>query len=251
MIYNPFSLEGKTILVTGASSGIGQGCALMASKLGAKVIVCGRNEERIQETIQSLEGEGHIAFAGDLTEASIIEKLVEETPTLDGAVFSAGITMTAPFTFSTREKFDKVFNVNFFSPIELLRLLVKKKKLVSGGSAVFISSIGGNFVSSVGNCIYGASKASLNSMVKVCALELAPKKIRVNAICPGMVETALVKKFSENITAEDMQKDLALYPLKRYGQPEDIAGGVVYLLSNASSWVTGQAMCIDGGITAY
>lgn len=248
---NPFSLEGKTLLVTGASSGIGQGCAVMASQLGAKVIVCGRDEERIQQTLDMMTGEGHSSFAGDLTDATTIEKLVSEVQTLDGAVFSAGITMTAPFTFSTREKFDKVFDINFFSPIELLRLLVKKKRINNGGSVVFISSIGGNFVSSVGNCIYGASKASLNSMVKVCALELAPKKIRINAVCPGMVETALVKKFSENITAEDMQKDLALYPLKRYGQPEDIAGGVVYLLSDAASWVTGQALCIDGGITAY
>lgn len=251
MISNPFSLEGKTILVTGASSGIGQGCALMASKLGAKVIVCGRDEERIRQTIEMLEGDGHSSFSGDLTDAMLIEKLVSEVPSLDGAVFSAGITMTAPFSFSTREKFDKVFDINFFSPIELMRLLVKKKKITNGGSIVFISSIGGNFVSSVGNCIYGASKASINSMVKVCALELAPKKIRINAVCPGMVETALVKKFSENITEEEMKKDLALYPLKRYGQPEDIAGGVVYLLSDAASWVTGQALCIDGGITAY
>ncbi len=248
---NPFSLEGKTILVTGASSGIGQGCAVMISQMGAKVIVCGRDENRIQQTLNMLKGDGHTSFMGDLTDTATIEKLITDVPSLDGAVFSAGITMTAPFTFSTREKFDKVFDVNFFSPIELLRLLIKKKKLVNGGSAVFISSIGGNFVSSVGNCIYGASKASINSMVKVCALELAPKKIRINAVCPGMVETALVKKFAENITEEDMQKDLALYPLKRYGQPEDIAGGVVYLLSDAASWVTGQAICIDGGITAY
>lgn len=248
---NPFSLEGKTILVTGASSGIGQGCAVMAAQMGAKVIVSGRNEERLQETLKQLQGEGHTTFAGDLTDVSVIEKMVGEVPALDGVVFSAGISMTAPFAFTTREKFDKVFNVNFFSPIELLRLLVKKKKLVNGSSVVFISSVGGNFGFSVGNGAYGASKAALNSMSRLCSLELAPKKIRVNAICPGMVETPLVQGFSQNITEEEKQRDIDFYPLKRYGKPEDIAGGVVYLLSEAASWVTGQAICIDGGITAY
>ncbi|MCQ2224382.1 MAG: SDR family oxidoreductase [Paludibacteraceae bacterium] len=248
---NPFSLEGKTILVTGASSGIGQGCAVMAAQMGAKVIVSGRNEERLQETLKQLQGEGHTTFAGDLTDAAVIEKMVGEVPALDGVVFSAGISMTAPFAFTTREKFDKVFNVNFFSPIELLRLLVKKKKLVNGSSVVFISSVGGNFGFSVGNGAYGASKAALNSMSRLCSLELAPKKIRVNAICPGMVETPLVQGFSQNITEEEKQRDIDFYPLKRYGKPEDIAGGVVYLLSEAASWVTGQAICIDGGITAY
>lgn len=249
--HNPFSLEGKTILVTGASSGIGQGCAVMAAQMGAKLILSGRNEERLQETLSQLEGEGHTLFAGDLTDASVIERMVAEVPALNGVVFSAGISMTAPFTFSTREKFDKVFNVNFFSPIELLRLLVKKKKLVAGASVVFISSVGGNFGFSVGNGVYGASKAALNSMSRLCSLELAPKKIRVNSVCPGMVDTPLVQGFSENITEEEKQKDINFYPLKRYGKPEDIAGGVVYLLSEAASWVTGQAICIDGGITAY
>lgn len=88
---NPFSLEGKTILVTGASSGIGQGCAVMAAQMGAKVIVCGRNEDRLQQTLSQLPGEGHATFAGDLTDASVIEKMVAEVPVLDGAVFSAGI----------------------------------------------------------------------------------------------------------------------------------------------------------------
>lgn len=249
--HNPFSLEGKTILVTGASSGIGQGCAVMAAQMGAKLILSGRNEERLQETLSQLEGEGHSLFAGDLTDATVIERLVSEVPTLNGVVFSAGISMTAPFTFSTREKFDKVFNVNFFSPVELLRLLVKKKKLVAESSVVFISSVGGNFGFSVGNGVYGASKAALNSISRLCSLELAPKKIRVNSICPGMVDTPLVQGFSENITEEEKQKDINFYPLKRYGKPEDIAGGVVYLLSEAASWVTGQAICIDGGITAY
>ena len=248
---NPFSLEGKTILVTGASSGIGQGCALMAAQMGAKVIVCGRNEERLKETISQMPGEGHSTFVGELTDQSIIEQLVAEIPPLNGVVFSAGISMTAPFAFSTREKFNKVFDVNFFSPIEILRLLVKKKKLVNEASVVFISSVGGNFGFSVGNGIYGASKAALNSMSRLCSPELAPKKIRVNSICPGMVVTPLVEGFAKNITQEEIQKDMDFYPLKRYGKPEDIAGGVVYLLSDAASWVTGQAICIDGGITAY
>lgn len=248
MNYNPFSLEGKTILVTGASSGIGQASAIEVSKFGANVIVCGRNNERLGHTLALLDGDNNSTFEGDLLEQDVVERLVKETPNLDGLVLSAGKGLTLPFPFCTREKFDEIFNINFFSPVELLRLLVKKKKLNQNCSVVIIVSIGGTHIHSVGNSIYGASKSALQSMVNFTAMELAPKKIRVNGICPGMVNTPLIKRGT--LTEEQFKSDIDRYPLKRYGEPRDVAYGAVYLLSDASSWVTGASLIIDGGLTA-
>jgi NAD(P)-dependent dehydrogenase (short-subunit alcohol dehydrogenase family) len=246
--YNPFSLEGKTILVTGASSGIGRQTAIECSKMGAKVIVCGRNQERLNETLSSMEGEGHVLFTGDLLEEGVINQLVLEIPNVDGAVLAAGRGLTLPFQFSTREKFDEIFNINFFSNVELLRMLAKKKKINANGSVVVIVSIGGTKKFAPGNGIYGAAKAALNSMVHFAAIELAPKKVRVNGICPGMIDTPLIHRGT--ISDEQLKLDAENYPLKRYGKPEDVAMGAVYLLSEASSWVTGHSLVIDGGMTA-
>ena len=245
--YNPFSLDGKTILVTGASSGIGQETAIQCSKMGAKVVITARNEERLKETFDSLEGDEHILFLAELTDQSQVESLVSQLPTLHGVVLCAGKGMTLPFPFCTREKYDDIFNVNFFAPIELLRLLVKKKKLAQGSSVVFVSSIGGVESFSLGNGVYGASKAALNSTMRFCARELATKKIRVNCVNPGMVNTKLIQ--GGIISDEQHKLDMEKYPLKRYGEPEDIAYGIIYLLSNASSWVTGHSLIIDGGVT--
>lgn len=245
--YNPFSLEGKTVLVTGASSGIGQETAIQCSKMGAKVIVIARNEERLKETLSQLEGEGHQMMLAELTNQEEIEHLVGVVPSLQGLVLCAGKGMTSPFPFSTRDKYDEVFNVNYFAPVELLRLLVKKKKLEKESSIVFVSSIGGVKSFQFGNGVYGASKAALNSTMKFCAKELAPKKIRVNSVNPGMVNTKLIQ--SGTISEEQYMSDMERYPLKRYGEPEDIAYGIIYLLSNVSSWITGHSLVIDGGYT--
>lgn len=245
--YNPFSLEGKTVLVTGASSGIGQKTAIECSKLGAKVIVTARNEGRLNETLGQMEGEGHLLHVADLTCQEQVEDLVAQLNPLDGVVLCAGKGMTLPFPFCTREKYNEIFDVNYFAPVELLRLLVKKKKLVQNSSVVFVSSIGGVESFSLGNGVYGASKAAVNSTMKFCARELAPKKIRVNSVNPGMVNTKLIQGGA--ITEEQHKLDMEKYPLKRYGEPEDIAWGIIYLLSNASSWVTGHSLFIDGGVT--
>ena len=247
MSYNPFTLEGKTILVTGASSGIGRATAIECSRMGAKVIITGRNEERLKETFQQMDGIGHQIIQAELTDAPCVQNLVSSIDIINGLVLCAGIGNTNPFLFSTRDKYDKVFDVNYFAPVELLRLLVKKKKLTVGGSVVVVSSIGGNMSFSIGNSIYGASKAALNSTMKFCAKELAPKKIRVNSVNPGMVNTQLIT--SGIITEEQHKLDMEKYPLKRYGEPEEIAWGIIYLLSEASAWTTGHSLIIDGGVT--
>ena len=245
--YNPYSLEGKTVLVTGASSGIGQETAIQCSKMGAKVIVTARNEERLKETLSQLEGEGHQMILAELTNQEDVERLVGVVTALKGIVLCAGKGMTTPFPFSTRDKYDEIFDVNFFAPVELLRLLVKKKKLEKESSVVIVSSVGGNMSFNIGNGVYGASKAALNSMMKFCAKELAMKKIRVNSVNPGMVNTKLIQ--DGTISEEQHKLDMEKYPLKRYGEPEEIAYGIIYLLSDASSWVTGHSLIIDGGLT--
>lgn len=246
--YNPFSLEEKTVLITGASSGIGAETAVECSRLGATVIISGRNESRLQETFSRLDrssSQGHQMVLADLTDETDIARLIEQIDCINGLVLCAGKGMTAPFSFCSREKYEDLFNINFFAPVELLRLLIKKKKLNREASVVFVSSVGGNGSYKIGNAIYGASKAALDSTMKFCAKELAGKRIRVNSVCPGMVDTEFVRNslFSE----EQLKVEIEKYPLKRFGNPLDIADGIVYLLSDASSWVTGIPLVIDGG----
>lgn len=244
---NPFSLEGRTILVTGASSGIGRRTAIDCSRMGARVIITGRNKERLDEVLGQMEGTGNLAVIADLTQQDQLEHLLEQLPLVDGVVLCAGQGTVVPFKMADRKKIDPIFEINYFAPVELLRMLLKKKKLANGASVVFVSSIGGIDSITIGNSIYGASKAALNSAMRFCALELSPKKIRVNSVCPGMVNTKLIKGGA--VSEEQHQADMQKYPLKRYGEPEDIANGIIYLLSDAASWVTGHSLVIDGGYT--
>lgn len=243
--YNPFSLEGKTILVTGASSGIGRSTAIECSKMGAKLVITARNKERLQETFNQLEGGGHIQLLGDLTDENDVERIINEVPNLDGLVNNAGISIVKPVTFVNNEDLQKVFNTNTFAPILFTRLLLKKKKINSKASIVFTSSIAAMH-SSLGNSMYGASKAAIMAFMHYCARELAGKQIRANAVHPAMINTKLISGGA--ISSDQHDIDMQKYPLKRYGEPEEVAWAIIYLLSNASAWVTGTSMIIDGGI---
>ena len=247
MAYNPFSLKTKTILVTGASSGIGRAIAMECSKLGATVVITARNEERLKETLMKLEGEQPGYINADLSKDEDIKYLVDNCPQLDGLVNCAGFTKIKPFQFASKEDYKNGMETNFFGPTELTRLLVNSKKISFGASIVFISSISGVFTSYMGNSMYSASKSAINGLVKNIALELSLKKIRVNSVNPGMIETNILTE--ENITGEQMEEDMKRYPLKRYGKPEDVAFAAIYLLSDASSWITGSNILIDGGYT--
>lgn len=249
MIANPFSLEGKTILVTGASSGIGRKVAIECARMGANVVITARNEERLNETFNSLDGDSdnHRIIVADLLVPEQLETIISQVPSLDGVVLCSGKGLTLPMQFATRDKFDDIFDTNFFAPFELLRMLYKKKKIQKAGSVVVLASLGGTQIFSGSNGVYGASKAALQSAMMFCAKEFAGRKIRVNCICPGMVDTPLIHRGT--VTEEQLKENEKLYPLGRYGQPEDIAYASVYLLSNASSWVTGQSLVLDGGIS--
>lgn len=219
--YNPFSIVGKTILVTGASSGIGKAVAVECSKLGAKVIITGRDEERLDKTFSVLEGEENSKIKIDLSNLSSLEYLVEEISLVDGIVHCAGLTRILPFKYVTKDELDKVFSVNFYAPVELTRLLLKNKKISKKASIVFVSSISGVCCSAIASSIYSASKGALNGIIKGMALDLASKNIRVNSIIPGVIDTSFFK--DSGITEEDLNMGIKQYPLGRYGAPEEVA----------------------------
>ena len=247
MSYNPYSLEGKTILVTGASSGIGKATAIECSKLGARVVITGRDEARLQQTLSSLEGEGHVVITADLGEDDGIRFLVERVPVLNGIVHAAGISDTVLFQFLKKERLENIFNINFFAPVVLSQLLLKKKLLQKGGSIVFLSSIDGPVTAHIGNSMYSATKGALSAMMQNMSIELASKGIRVNAVLPGMTETPLIH--NDDITQGQLNKDMELYPLKRYADPREIAWAIIYLLSDASTFTIGASLVVDGGFT--
>ena len=247
--YNPFSLKGKTILITGASSGIGKGSAIECSKMGAKVIITARNEERLRETLLQLKGEGHELRICDLADNKAIKEMVDTLPELHGVVNNAGFTITRPIRKIEDEAFHHIIQVNTIAPVMILKYLMNAKKLLNGSSVVFTSSLAGVGRMSVGNTMYGCSKGAISAFVQGAAKEFASKGIRVNAVCPAMVETQIMS--AGVITKEQVEQTKKLYPLGRFGTPEDVAWAMVFLLSDASSWITGINLVIDGGRALY
>lgn len=242
--FNPFTLEGKTILVTGASSGIGRGIAIACSKMGATVIINGRNEQRLAETMTEMQGEENISLAADLSDSNSLTGMVSRLPKLDGIVHCAGIGQRVLCKQLQEADLDTMMDVNFKAPVMLQTEILKQKKINKGASIVFIASIASDSPS-IGNAIYSASKGAIISYANCLALELAPRKIRVNCILPAMIWTDLILK--GGITEEELKEDEKKYPLKRYGKPEDIANLSIYLLSNAAAWMTGSSIKITGG----
>lgn len=244
MSFNPFSLEGKTILVTGASSGIGRGIAIACSKMGAIIILTGRNTLKLDATLAQLEPGEHKILPADLTQHESIADLMEQLPTLNGVVHCAGIGQRVLCKMATAQDVDAVMDTNFKGPVLFQTELIKRKKIAKGASIVFIASIS-SWSPSIGNAFYSASKGAIISYANCLALELAPRKVRVNCISPAMVWTDLV--LQEGVEEEQLKLDEQKYPLKRYGTPDDIANLAIYMLSDASTWMTGSNVNITGG----
>lgn len=242
--FNPFSLEGKTILVTGASSGIGRGIAIACSKMGAVVILNGRDTIKLDATLAQLEAGEHKIVPADLTNSEYVSRMIAELPTLDGIVHCAGIGQRVLCKVATEKEVDSVMDANFKAPVLLQTELMKHKKINKGASVVFIASIS-TWSPSIGNAFYSASKAAIVSYANCLALELAPRKVRVNCISPAMVWTDLIVQ--EGVDEDQLKADEQKYPLKRYGTPEDIANLAIYMLSDASTWMTGSNVKISGG----
>lgn len=243
--FNPFTLEGKTILVTGASSGIGRGIAIACSKMGASVIVNGRNEQRLSETMSEMEGDDNLSLAADLSDNVALAEMVAKLPKLDGIVHCAGIGQRILCKQLQESDLENMMNVNFKAPVMLQTEILKQKKINKSASIVFIASIACDSPT-IGNAMYSASKGAIISYANCLALELAPRLIRVNYILPAMIWTDLI--FKGGITEEELKEDEKKYPLKRYGKPEDIANLSIYLLSDAAAWMTGSSIKITGGV---
>jgi NAD(P)-dependent dehydrogenase (short-subunit alcohol dehydrogenase family) len=244
MVFNPFSLEGKNILVTGASSGIGRSIAITVSKMGASVIISGRKEAKLQETLSMMVGGHNSIVKADLTVSDDIHNLVSSLPILDGVVHSAGIGHRVPAKLISESDIDMVMDSNFSGAVLLQASLLKNKKINKNSSIVFIASKAADYPS-LGNAIYSASKGAIIAYSRCLALELAPRGIRVNCICPTMVWTDLIKQ--NEVTEEELRNSEKQYPLKRFGRPEDIAYLSIYLLSDASAWMTSSCIDITGG----
>lgn len=238
-----FSLAGKTILVTGASSGIGRAIAIACAQAGASVVLNGRNQQRLQAAFEALAGDGHQVIAADLIIAEQRDALAEQVPVLDGVVHCAGIGSRVLCKMLEEQDVSRVMQANFEAPVLLQAELLREKKIAKEASIVFIASAAA-MMPSVGNAIYSASKAATIAYAKCLAQELANRKIRVNCISPAMVWTDLALV---GATEEQLREAEQNYPLKRYAQPEDIAGLAIYLLSDSSNWVTGSNYEMTGG----
>lgn len=242
---NPFSLEGKTVLVTGAASGIGRAVAILSAQQGAKLVLLDLNEQGLQDTVATIEDGDVETHAIDLTNLEQLASVVSTLPKLDGVVSNAGIVYSLLAKFNEPKDMEKIFKINTFSHINLVQELIRQKKINKGASIVFTSSMSGVYCGLAGGSLYGATKAALVGYAKALAIELAPRGIRVNTVHPGMIETPLTQGTA--LSAEQLAEDAKNYPLGRYGKPEEVAAAMVYLLSDATAWMTGSKLLIDGG----
>lgn len=242
---NPFSLEGKTVLITGAASGIGRAAAIQCAEMGAKILLFDLNEQGLQETQKQITHYNSEYFAIDLTDSDKLIETIGFLPKLDGVVSNAGIVLSLLAKFSEPKDLDRIFKVNTFSHINLIQQLIDQKKLNKGASIVFTSSMSGVYCGIAGGSLYGATKSAILGYSKALAIELAPRGIRVNTIHPGMIETPLTSGTA--LSKELLEEDAKNYPLGRYGKPDEIAYSIVYLLSDTTTWMTGTQLLIDGG----
>jgi len=246
MSSNPFTLQGKTVLITGAASGIGKATALLCAQMGATTILVDLNEKGLSSTRTEIDNlEGCSIYSLNLTDDAAVATFVGSIPKLDGVVSNAGIVKSLLAKFNEKEDMEKIFQINTFSHINLIQELIKQKRINKGASIVMTSSMSGVFCGLAGGSLYGATKAALVGYAKALAIELAPRGIRVNTVHPGMIETPLTKDTA--LSAELLAEDAKNYPLGRYGKPEEIAAAMVYLLSDATIWMTGSKLLIDGG----
>lgn len=244
MVRDIFGLTGKTVLVTGASSGIGRATAIECAKSGATVFLTARNQERLQQTLQMMPEGNHQIIPAELTSEEDIEHLADAVASLDGIALVAGINDKQIVKKLNGDFISKMLSTNFSGPALLIKALLKKKKINKLASIVFMSSVSA-FYPSVSNALYAASKAAVNQFSKVLALEVLSLKARVNCIQPAFVETDMIYKYGE----ETLNEIRSNYPLGRFAKPEEIAYAVIYYFSDATQMVTGTSLVVDGGYT--
>jgi NAD(P)-dependent dehydrogenase (short-subunit alcohol dehydrogenase family) len=249
-MHNPMDLTGKRILITGASSGIGRACAILAARLGASVVMVARDEKRLAETLTQIPGGEHTVISFDLKELDRYEELFVRCASgqkLSGIVHAAGIGPAMPIQSVSLAAMQEVMSINYFAFMELVKWF-SKKKYSSGGSVVGVSSVSGS-VGWQGVSLYSGSKGAMDSSVRSLAVELAPKKIRVNSVVPSYIRTTMNDESISVGSDEAIQQILAKQPLG-IGEPEDVANAVAFLLSDAAKFITGTQLVVDGGYLA-
>ena len=244
-----YELTGRRILITGASSGIGRACAIAASEMGAIVILTGRRSEALEETRSYCHGEGHIVVAGDITAADFIAELVEKAGKLDGLVHAAGIAPMFPVGMLTDEHVESVMRTNYYAFLELMKCYSKKRYRNDSFSVVAVSSVS-HEAGWAGGSIYCGSKGALSSSIRALAVELASKRIRVNAVCPSNIRTPLYEAGASDLNDEEALVELLKKQPLGLGEPEQVAWPVCFLLSDAASFITGVNLPVDGGYLA-
>lgn len=254
MNYNPFNLENKVIIVTGASSGIGAQCAIDCSKMGAKVVLVARNEERLLHTLSQMEGKGHLVLPLDLSLSKDLKEIVKDVVSkmgqINGVVNCAGMSSVTPLKLVTGELLDLFFRTNVYSAINLSKEITRVGNYDKEGgcSIIFLSSIMG-LVGEKCKTLYSATKGALIAATRSMACELAKNKVRVNVVSPGAIETPINAKLP-HMADPALRKELEDKHLLGLGECSDISNACIYLLSDAARWVTGQNLVVDGGYTA-
>ncbi|MDB5961241.1 MAG: oxidoreductase [Massilia sp.] len=246
MTASPFSLQGRHILVTGASSGIGAAAARLCARMGASVTVCGRDAVRLAQVLASLEGGGHASVVGDLLDPAARETLVAQAPLLDGCVFSAGIAALAPVRMVSQRHLDAMFATNFDAPMLLTQLLLAKRKIAAGASLVYVTSAAQHW-GFAGSAMYAGAKAALTAAVRTLAAEQARQGIRANCVSPGYVETPMLAGLQAGVSMAAAQAPAALGAI----EADDVAGPIVYLLAPASRWVSRASLVVDAGLSLH
>lgn len=248
----PYAFNGRRVLVTGASAGIGRACAVALAELGARVVASGRNTARLAETLAALPGEGHAAAAFDLADGdgipAWVKALAADGP-LWGVAHCAGMQSSKPVRGVDMAYFDQMMRGNLLSALALARGLRQKGCCAADGGAMALVSSVAAFIGQPGNVVYSAAKGGLVSATRGLAMELLRDKIRVNCVAPAMVETEMMERFRQTTTAEQFERIREAHPMG-FGQPKDVAAAVAFLLSDAARWINGVCLPVDGGYLA-
>jgi NAD(P)-dependent dehydrogenase (short-subunit alcohol dehydrogenase family) len=250
--FNPMSLAGRTILVTGASSGIGRATAIYASRLGARLVICGRNQERMDAVMGELHGGGHTQQVFDFAQLDQIvpwlKSVCAQVGPLNGLAHCAAVQATRPIQAINPQFVNEVLSQNLGAALMLAQAFRLKACHAPGASLVYVSSSAA-LRTAPGNVVYAASKGGIVSAVKGLGVELVRDGVRVNAVAPAMVDTPMSAQFREILSEENFQKVIAMHPLG-FGQPDDVAAAINFLLADTARWITGSVLCVDGGFLA-
>ncbi|GGF24071.1 oxidoreductase [Aliidongia dinghuensis] len=251
-VVNPMDLSGRHVLVTGASSGIGRATAVLLSRLGARVTLTGRDADRLQQTVEIMAGDGHRAAPFDLGAIDEIPAWLRDCAQvggpLSGLAHCAGVQVSKPIRNADAAFMSDMFRINIASGLALARAFRQRGSAVEGAGIVFVASASA-FVGQAGNVVYCATKGAVVSAARALAVELARDRIRVNCVCPALVDTEMADRFRSTMSEAQFEEYLQHYPMG-IGRPEDVANAIAFLIADTARWMTGTSLLLDGGLLA-